>query len=74
MNGWIHISISNVDFKCPYCQEQYSDKEDKYLNRIQRGKQGYTKIKCRRCGDKFGMAYDSRCNAVSFPFQKLYSE
>lgn len=69
MDGLIHISIAKIDFKCPYCGKSYRDDDDKYLNRIQgrKGKrhQGYTKIRC-VCGDRFGMTYDIKGDAVSF--------
>ena len=36
-------------FKCPNCEKQYNDRDDKYLDRCQNNKSGITKIKC-ECG------------------------
>jgi Zn finger protein HypA/HybF involved in hydrogenase expression len=67
MNGnWIHISFSNVNFQCPHCGSKYSDSDDKYLNRCNKNKQGYTVITCDRCNDRFGMCYDMTGKAVGF--------
>ena len=59
------IDFANTDFKCPYCKKQYSDINDKYVNRLNKNKKGYTSIKC-SCGHKFKMTYDIFCDAVSF--------
>ena len=61
----IHISFANVDFKCPYCKKLYSDIDDKYLNKCNKNKCTYTKIKC-ECGNRFGMTYNYIGNAVGF--------
>ena len=59
------LDFAKIDFKCPFCNENYLDANDKYLNRCNKNKSGYTKIKC-SCGNKFGMTYNCRGNAVSF--------
>ena len=58
MEGLINISVANVNFKCPNCEERYSDEDDKYLNRINSNKNGCTNITCKGCKEKFGMTYD----------------
>ena len=59
------ICIVKIDFNCPYCQKQYSDADEKYLNKVNVNKYGYTKIKC-GCGERFGMTYDITGDAVGF--------
>jgi transposase-like protein len=62
-NGF--IDFAKIDFKCPNCNKQYNDQNDKYLNRCQNNKSGYTKIKC-KCGKPFFMTYNYMGDAVSF--------
>ena len=57
--------MANIDFACPKCQKIYSDSEDKYLNRCNKNKNGYAKIKC-NCGQSFYMTYSYKGDAVSF--------
>ncbi len=61
----IFLNVPNVDFKCPYCGKEYSDADDKYLNRCNSNKNFITTIKC-DCGVRFGMTYNYMGNAVSF--------
>lgn len=61
----VYLSLSNINFECPYCAKSYSDDDDKYLNRCNKNSSGYTRIKC-DCKNIFGMAYDIKCQAVSF--------
>ena len=63
-NGW--LTLSNINFECPYCNEKYSDENDKYLDKCNNNKSGYTSIRCSRCGEKFGMTYDITGDAVGF--------
>ena len=42
-----------------------SDADDKYLDRCNRNKQGWTRIAC-KCGERFGMTYDITGSAVGF--------
>ena len=62
-NGF--ICLSGTDFKCPYCGKEYSDIDDKYLDRCNKNKSGTTKIKC-DCKESFGMTYNYMGDAVSF--------
>lgn len=64
----IHISFMNTEFTCPYCEKKYSDADDKYVNRCNKNKKGYTKIKC-ECKDTFGMTYNIRGEAVGFELE-----
>ena len=59
------IDFSKTDFKGPSCQKEYSDLDDKYLNRCQKNKSGLTKINC-KCGKPFFMTYNYMGDAVSF--------
>lgn len=65
----IHISLSNIYFRCPYCNILHDDENDIYLNRCNKNKNGYTTIKC-ECENKFGMTYNMMGNAVSFKLVK----
>ena len=56
-NKIIHINFANIKFHCPYCKKLYSDDNDKYLDRCNKNKSGYAKIRC-NCGKTFGMTYD----------------
>ena len=62
-NGF--IDLAKIDFSCPYCGKVYSDSDDKYLNRLNRNKYGYTKIRC-ECGHWFAMTYNQRSEAMDF--------
>lgn len=59
------IDFANILFKCPFCSQGYLDIDDKYLDKCNKNKSGFTKIRC-RCGKKFGMTYDYMSNAVGF--------
>jgi hypothetical protein len=62
-NGF--VCLSNINFECPKCHQSYSDSNDKYLNRCNKNKNGYTRIKC-ECGQMFYMTYDCFGNAKAF--------
>jgi len=66
-NGF--IDFAKIDFKCPFCGKVYSDSESKYLNRVNRNKSGYTKIRC-GCGQTFGMTYNIKSEAIGFKLEK----
>lgn len=61
----IHINFAKIDFKCPHCNKDYSDIDDKYVNRCNKNKNGCTTIKC-DCENRFGMTYNIMGNAISF--------
>lgn len=61
----IHIHFAKIDLNCPYCNKAYQDNEDKYLDKCNSNKSGFTKIKC-ECGEWFGMTYDITSSAVGF--------
>lgn len=63
------ITLSNIDFTCPYCNKKYSDTDDKYLDRVNKNKSMYCTIKC-ECESRFGMCYDITGTAVSFKLTK----
>jgi len=60
------ICFSNIEFHCPYCNEKYMDQDDKYLDKCNKNKSGYTTVKCNRCETKFGMTYNMKGDAVGF--------
>ena len=64
----IHISYSKIDFNCPYCDIQYRDSDDKFLNRCNKNKSWITKHKC-SCGKKFGITYNVMGNIVAFKLE-----
>lgn len=59
------IDLARIDFSCPFCGKVYSDSDDKYLNRCNSNKSGYTKIRC-VCGQTFGMTYNQKSEAIGF--------
>lgn len=63
------IDFAKVDFKCPYCKKEYDDSNDFYLNRCNKNKKGYTKIKC-SCGEIFGFTYNHTGDAVGFSLKE----
>lgn len=70
MEGLVHISFTKIDFYCPACGEHHSDDDDKYLMRCNRNKQGWTRLICTRCGERFGMTYDMTGSSVGFSLGK----
>lgn len=54
----MYIRFAKIDFNCPHCTYQYSDDDDKYINRINNNQKGYTLTKCKGCKRKFGIAAD----------------
>lgn len=54
-NRLIHISFMSVDFKCPYCGTKQIDENDKILNRINKNKQGWTRVCCTKCEKRMGV-------------------
>ena len=59
------LCFANINFSCPCCKKKYSDEEDKYLDRCNRNKSGFTSITC-VCGHKFGMTYNIQGDAIGF--------
>ena len=64
-NSIIHINFAKIDFNCPYCNKHYQDNDDRYLDKCNNNKIGFTKIKC-ECEHTFGMTYDITGKAVGF--------
>jgi hypothetical protein len=56
------ISLVNVDFKCPSCQEAYT--EDWYYKALYNSKHGVIYKTCRRCGERLGISSDIRGDTV----------
>lgn len=63
------INFANTEFKCPYCLQDYSDADDKYLNRMEKNYQYKTLIWC-NCKEKFWLTYNYQGDAMSFKIQK----
>jgi len=61
----IHICYSDISYSCPHCMIKKHDKDDKLLNRCNKNKSFYTKIKC-DCGKRFGFTYNIRGDATTF--------
>lgn len=59
------ICIANTAFQCPHCGKKYNDKDDKYINRINQSKKGYTNIHC-KCGQRFALTYNIKGDLVTF--------
>jgi hypothetical protein len=61
----IHMSIAKIDFSCPHCKKEYSDKDEKYLSRINRNKNWCTKVFC-ECKKVFWATCNQRGDIVLF--------
>ena len=61
----LHLCIPNINFTCPHCGEKYIDDNDKYLDRCNKNKTGFTTIKC-VCQERFGMTYNIQGDAIGF--------
>ena len=59
------LDFDNTEFTCPNCGKEYSDSDDKYLERCNRNKNGCTRIRC-ECGKDFFMTYNYKGGAVGF--------
>lgn len=59
------IDFAKTDFNCPHCKKKYEDKNDMYVKKCNKNKNGMTKIAC-DCGKPFFMTYNYRGNAVAF--------
>ena len=69
-SGSAILCFRDVDFNCPFCGKEYSDADDKYLERCNRNKTGITTKTC-LCGNRFGICYDYKGNMVSFELKTL---
>lgn len=59
------LCVSKTDFKCPDCGKEYDDHDEKFLNKCNKNKSGYTAKLC-ECGSRFGITYDMKGNMVGF--------
>ena len=50
------VCIGDDSFHCPHCGKEYDD--EKYTDRINRNKSGYTRVYC-ECGKAFDLVVDS---------------
>ena len=50
------LCIGDNSFHCPHCGKEYND--EKYTDRINRNKSGYTRVYC-ECGKAFDVVVDS---------------
>lgn len=64
-NDFVFLEVAKIDFKCPFCEKEYNDSDEKYLDRINRNKQGFVTKTC-ICGERFGIACDMYGPMVSF--------
>ena len=64
------ICFMKMDFNCPHCSKEYDDVDEKYLERMNKNKCGYTRIKCTGCKRVFGMAYGVTGQALAFELYK----
>ena len=59
------ICFAKIEFSCPYCKAIYFDANETMLDRINKNKCGYTKVKC-KCGERFGLTGDYSGDFVTF--------
>lgn len=50
------LCVGDDSFRCPHCWKEYND--EKYTDRINRNKSGYTRVYC-ECGELFDVVVDS---------------
>lgn len=50
------MCIGDDSFRCPHCAKVYDD--EKYIDRINRNKSGYTRVYC-SCGKTFNLFVDT---------------
>jgi len=60
------LCIAEPYFRCPHCDKFFVDYNDIRLNRINKNKSLYTKVKCVKCGKKFYLTYDIKGNFVTW--------
>lgn len=65
MDKNIFINFARIDYKCPYCGITEWDSDDHLLNRCNRNKCGWTKVKC-KCGATYGFTYNYKGDATAF--------
>lgn len=66
MSGNVHISFAKIDFSCPYCGHEDSDKDDRFVTRCNKNKSGYTATVCKGCAKRIGIAYNYMGNIEAF--------
>jgi hypothetical protein len=54
----IFIDFSETSFFCPHCKAKHEDINDFFLDRINKNKKGYTKIRCDKCNLLFNLTFD----------------
>ena len=59
------LCFAKINFNCPYCKKEYTDKDGVYLERINRNKSLITTVKC-ECGVRFKLSYDIMSNLVTW--------
>lgn len=60
------ICITEPYYQCPHCHKRWHDYNDMRLNRINKNKSGYTKVKCVKCGKKFKLTYNIKGEFVTW--------
>jgi RNase P subunit RPR2 len=60
------ICIPEFYYQCPHCHKRWYDYNDMRLNRINKNKSGYTKVKCVKCGKNFFMTYNTKGEFVTW--------
>jgi len=63
------ISISSIEYSCPYCGRGYNDEEEVVFNRAVNNKKGYATQNCKSCKQSFGIASEYK-GLVAFSLRK----
>lgn len=66
MSDFFHISFAKVTAPCPYCGHVFSDRDDFYVTRMNKNKDGLTRTTCKICGERVGLTYDTTGQLVAF--------
>ena len=56
LNNGIFIDFDDIKFKCPYCETEFVDEDDRYYDMIDFNKKFYTEVYCHKCKRYFGLA------------------
>jgi len=60
------ICVAESYYQCPHCHKLWHDYNEMRLNRINKNKSGYTKVKCVKCGKKFNLTYNIKGEFVTW--------
>ncbi len=68
MNKYVMPVIPDTfkKYECPYCKEIHYDRNERLFDNIIQYNINFTILKCRFCGNKYGLYYDYKNNIITF--------